>query len=72
MEPPLTKILKTSILVEKIKYFVIIHFNKQTVITEVKSKKFNDSVVLAFLEYICYIQTLANRTRISSMCRPIY
>jgi len=34
--------------------------------------KFNDSVVLAFLERICYIQNLAKRTRISNMCRPIF
>jgi len=61
---PLTKILKTRITCKKFKYFVIRHFNKQTVIiTEVKKQEINDSVVLAFLECSCYIQNLVTRQK---------
>jgi len=38
MEPPLTNIYKTRIACKKIKYFVIRHFNKETVITEVEKQ----------------------------------
>jgi len=67
MEPPLTKIKKTRITCKKIKFFVIRHFNKSTVITEVKKQEINDSVVLAFLECICYIQNLGKEP-VSQIC----
>ena len=40
--------------------------NKQ-LLQKLKSQKFNYSVVLAFLEYICYIQTLAKKP-VSQIC----
>jgi len=39
MEPPLTNIYKTRTTCHKIKYFVIRHFNKETVITEEKKQE---------------------------------
>jgi len=48
-----------------------ISINKQ-LLQQLKSKKFSDSVVLAFLECTCYSQNLAKRTCISNMCRPIF
>jgi len=49
--------------------------NKQ-LLQKLKSKKFNDLVILAFLECSCYsyIQNLVirqKRTRVSNMCRPV-
>jgi len=63
MEPPLTKLEKVRITCRKIKYFVIRHFNKKQFLQKLKSKKFNDSVVLAFLEYSGYIQSLVSRQK---------
>jgi len=71
MQPPLTKITKTRSTCKKIKFFVNTSTNKQ-IFQKLKSKKLDDSVVLAFLECICYIQNLANRTCISNMFRPIF
>jgi len=43
--------------------------NKQ-LLQKLKSKKFNDSVVLAFMEFICYIQNFAIRRKepVSKIC----
>jgi len=43
--------------------------NKQ-LLQKLKSKKFNDLLVLAFMEFICYIQNLANRQKepVSEIC----
>jgi len=67
MEPPSTRILNTRITCKKIKYFVIRPFNKYTVVTKVKKPEINDSVVLAFLECICYSQDLAKKP-VSQIC----
>jgi len=65
---PINKNLKTRITCKKIKYFFI---NKQ-LLQKMKIKKFNDSVLLAFLECVCDIQNFPKRTRISNVCRPIF
>jgi len=43
--------------------------NKQ-LLQKLKSKKFNNSVILAFMEFICYIQKLAiwQKDTISEIC----
>jgi len=65
---PINKNLKTRIVRKSNISLLDIPTNKQ-LLQKLKSKKFNDSVVLAFLERICYIQNFAKRTRISNVCR---
>jgi len=45
--------------------------NKPVIAKKLKNQKFNDSVVLAYLECICYFQDLAKK-RILNMYRPIF
>jgi len=62
---PLTKIEKTRITCKKITYVVIRHFNKlKQLLLKLESKKFNDSVVRAFLE--CSLAATASTFRIWS------
>jgi len=58
MEPPLTKILKTRITCKKINILLLDTSTNIQLLQKLKSKKFNDLVVLAFLEGRCYIQSL--------------
>jgi len=70
MEPSLTKIKKTRITCKKITFSLLDTSSNKQLLHKLKSKKFNDSVVLVFRKCICYIQNLANRTGISNMRRP--
>jgi len=75
MEPPLTKIKNNELLVRKSNISLLDTSTNEQLLQMLKSKKFNDSVVLAFLECSCYmfrIWSTAKRTRISSMCHPIF
>ena len=67
MEPPLKKFKKHELLVRKSNISLLdISTNKQ-LLQKLRSKKFNDSAVLAFLECSCYIQNLAIRQK-----EPVY
>jgi len=64
MEPPSTKIeKKVELLVRKSNISFLDTSKNKQLLQKLKSKKFNDSVVLAFLEFICYIQNLTIRLK---------
>jgi len=61
MEPPLRKIKKTRITCKNMKYFTIRFSTNKQSLQKLKSRKCDDSVVLAFLGCSCYIQNLVIR-----------
>jgi len=72
MEPSLTKVKKNTNYLSENQIFrcwTLQQINS-LLITELKNKKFNGSVVLALMEFICYIQNLAIRQkeRVSQIC----
>jgi len=71
---PINKNLKKEVLVKKSNILLVNTSTNEQLLQKLKNKKFNDSVVLAFLECSCYIQTwvIRQKRRISIMSRPIF
>jgi len=73
MEPLLTKITKYELFVRKSNISLLDTSTHKQLLQMLKSNKFNYSVVLAFLEYNCYIQNLVIRQKnLWLMCHPIF
>jgi len=66
----LTKILKSELLVRRSNILLLDTSTNKQLLQLLKRKKFNDSVVLPFLECICYIQNLVIRQKelVSQIC----
>ena len=58
----LNKLKKHELLVRKSNISLLDTSTNKQLLQKLKSKEFNDSVVLTFLECICYIQDLAKKT----------
>ena len=67
---PLTKLKKQELLVRKSNMSLFDTSTNEQLLQKLKSKKFNNSVVLAFMEFICCIQNLAIRQKevVSEIC----
>jgi len=68
MEPQ--KLKKHELLVRKSNMSLLDTSTNKQLLQKLKSKEFNDSSVLAFMEYICCIQNLAIRQKesVSEIC----
>jgi len=73
---PLTKIKKHKLLVRNSNILLLDTSTNKQFFQKLKSKKFNDSVILAFLECICYMHNLVIQQKepvyISKTCRHIF
>jgi len=72
MEPPLTKIKKTQITCKKSNISLLDTSTNKPLLHKLKSKKFYDSVVLAFLECTCYIQNLVIQQKECVICVVLF
>ena len=64
---PINKNLKNMNYVRKSNFSLLDTSTRKQLLQKLKSKKFNDSVVLAFLECTCYIQNLT-KISVSQIC----
>jgi len=67
---PLTKLKRYELLVRKSSISLFDTSTNKQLLQNFKSKKFNDSLVLAFLKFSCYIQNLVIRQKepVSQLC----
>jgi len=70
MEPHQQKLKKHELLARKSNVSLLDTSTNKQLLQKLKSKKFNNSVVLAFMEFICYVQNLAIRQKepVSEIC----
>ena len=70
MEPHQEKFERHDLLVRKSSISLLDNSTNEQVLQNLKSKKFDDSLVLAFLEFRCYIQNLVLRKKepVSEIC----
>jgi len=70
MEPHKQKLKRHELLVRKSSISLLDNSVSEQVVQNLKRKKFNDSLVLAFFEFSCYIRNLLIRQKepVSEIC----